>query len=205
MTVLRYVFGGKDDLVWEFAMSKPNIEMETERLFIRPITDADKKAYMEIRANNSQIRAAYGTLPGFSDYEWENELNSDEDLFFVVYEKGTKCLVGSASFQKYKEEVIEIGIDIAEEFRRKGLATEIIKEMLTTAHRIFPEASIQMKTNRDNMACIRLIETCGGIFLQNEDSLLSKALQGVNGLDEKCGFQKAIDIGKGSVVVYKMP
>ena len=57
-------------------MEKPYIEIETEHFFIRSVAEADKSDYMGLRRQASEISAAYDIVPGFLDYEWEQELNS---------------------------------------------------------------------------------------------------------------------------------
>ena len=58
---------------------KPYIDFETERLHIRSVDKEDRDVYMALRISNSPIAAAYSSMSGFTDFEWEGELNAEDD------------------------------------------------------------------------------------------------------------------------------
>ncbi len=187
-------------------MEKPDIEIRTERCFIRVAQEIDKDYYMALRRATSGIASAYDIMPGFLDYEWEQELNADDDIYMCVFMKKDKAFVASTSIQGYQTNEIELGLDVVEEYRRSGIGYEILCAVLDKSHMMFPGIPVVTKMNRDNGASKGLVEKCGGSFLRYEDSQFSKALH-ADGDDEGKGedIKKVIEDGKNSMLVYLMP
>lgn len=194
-------------------MDRPKIEAETDRLIIRPVMECDKDAYMFLRASVSDLALAYKALPGFSDYEWESELEGEDSLHFSVFQKTDGRFVASASIQDYQRETVELGYDVVEGYRNLGYATEIAKSLMEKVHDLFPEAKILVKMRKDNEASKRVAEKCGGVFAGYEDTIVSKTTKkalancdGESARDEKKReeLQRVIEKGKNGVLVYSL-
>ena len=196
-------------------MEKPKINFETDRLWVRSIVEADKEAYMNLRVSSSGIAAAYVILPGFRDTEWENELNCPNEVYCAAFLKENQEFVACCSFQKFDTDTIELGLDVVEECRSQGIATELLKGMLKTVHDVFPGKSVKACTNVENTACRRMIEKCGGIHSGREPSPQANALASLFASIEKRGLDdeyvknmqptvlKFIDDYKEGICVYK--
>ena len=192
---------------------KPYIEFETGRLRIQPVTEEDRADYMSLRVNNSEMSSAYETMPGFEDMEWNEELNSDEDIFFSVRLKIEGIFVASASIQNFKKSTIELGYDVCKEYQNQGIATELLKQLYIEAHRHFKDAEIIIKINKDNDASRRVAEKCGATFIRYDDSFVSKEISDfLSNYNNKDGIEQdksysllsqAVDDGKNSVCIYK--
>lgn len=192
-------------------MDRPKIEAETERLIIRPVMERDKDAYMSLRASVSDLALAYKALPGFSDYEWESELRSEDSLHFSIFQKTDGAFVASASIQDYQKKTVELGYDVVEEYRNLGYATELTKALIEKVHDLFPKAKISVKMRKDNEPSKRVAEKCGGVFAGYEDTIVSRTTKktlancdGESAEDEKKReeLQKVIEEGKNGVLVY---
>ena len=163
-------------------MHKPEISFETERLYVRSAIDQDKDCYMALRRGTSAIRPAYDIIPGFSDAEWDSELNSEDDIYLSAFLKANDEFAASCSFQGFDSDEIEIGMDVVEKYRDQGLGTEIIKGLIKTAHSIFPGKKILGKTNVKNTSCQRVIEKCGGRFTEYEPAMISNFIQALQSM-----------------------
>ena len=195
--------------------SKPCIDIETNRLSIRNVVEADKEAYMSVRRNNSVISCAY-KLPGFEDYEWNWELNSPDSIYLSVFIKSTNTLVASASVQKYLGQEIELGYDVVDSYRSQGIATEVVKAILAEVHRLFPEAKVIVRIDKNNTASRRVAEKCGGVLTKSEDTFMTVVASLVKEMNDK-GTLKPEDNtmygivedykehGKDSIYLYVMP
>ena len=195
---------------------KTFIDFETNRLHIRSVMEADKDDYMALRVNNSNISEAYSIMPDFTDYEWDGELNGDEDIYLSVFLKSDGTFVASASVQNYQEESVEIGYDVKEESRNVGIATEIVKGLLAEVHSLFPKSRVIIRADYENDASKRVAEKCGGVLIRREDSfacrmfsMTQKALE-TEGDDfeqsEKYADMRALmEKGKDAVCVYELP
>lgn len=157
-------------------MEKPRISFETERLIVRSIEDADQEYYMDLRAETSELAAAYQTLPGFREKEWDTELNGTDDIYMAAFLKEDSTFVASCSFQNYVGDVLELGYDVVAEYRNRGIATELVNGMLVTAFSVFAGKPALIKTKSSNQACRRVAEKCGGEFKGYEETPAAKAI-----------------------------
>ena len=158
-------------------MNKPLIYFETDHLYVRSIQEKDKEYYMTLRRDTSSIAQAYTVLPEFCDIEWDNELNSTEDIYLAVFLKENGTFVASASYQGFNTDSIEIGFDVVKEYRNQGIGTELIFGMLKEERSVFCEKKILIKTEINNIACRRVIEKCGGVFCGYEPTMVAKAIE----------------------------
>ena len=54
-------------------MGKLRVSFFTDRLYVRSVEKTDKEKYMNLRETTSSLAAAYKSLPGFRENEWEGE------------------------------------------------------------------------------------------------------------------------------------
>lgn len=155
-------------------MDKPYISFETERLFVRSIEEGDKEEYMNLRVETSELSRVYSSFPDFRDKEWEEELNSENEICLAVFVKGTQKLAASGSFQYFNSNTIEFGFDVDKDHRNQGIATELVMGMIKIVHVIFPGRSVMIRTNVSNTACRRVAEKCGGILTGYEPTNAAK-------------------------------
>ena len=137
-------------------MEKPSIVLETERLYIRPVQEMDKDAYMSIRVANSDFTAAYQTWTELYDRVWECELESKDSLYLSVFQKADHVLVASASIQNYSHDMIELGYDVAEGYRNRGFATEVLGALTVRVHEEFPGIPVQVCIRSDNAELLKI-------------------------------------------------
>ncbi len=87
-------------------MEKPKISFDTERLYVRSVEETDKDDYMNLRVETSELSQAYQSVPGFRDYEWEGELNSQKDIYMAVFMKISIRWLQAIHFRAMKETVL---------------------------------------------------------------------------------------------------
>ena len=160
-------------------MDKPTVYFETERLYVRSLTEADHDYYMTLRIEESGLKKIYDRHESLRQEEWENELNNDKDISLAAFLKSDNTFVSSASYQSFRKDTIELGFDVVKEHRNHGIATELVKKMIETAHILFPGKQIVIKTRKDNDACKRVAEKCGGTLIGTEAAWAVRALQGL--------------------------
>ena len=101
---------------------------------------------------------------------------------------------------------MELGVDVVEEYRKKGFATEIIKALIEKAHDICVGASVIARLDKTNEASRGLVEKCGGIYAGCDDSQFAKALKkGKTGADYSDNEREVIESGTDSVLIYRLP
>lgn len=85
-------------------------------------------------------------------------------------------MVASCSFQGYVGDSVELGFDVEEQYRKQGIATELVQGMLRTVSTVFSGKPVMIRTNVTNTACRRVAEKCGGVFSGYEPTLAAKAI-----------------------------
>ena len=195
---------------------KLKVSFETEHLCIRSLEEKDKEDYMKLRVQTSPMSRVYEIMPELLDKSFEDQLNSQDDIYLSIFSKDDKLFVASGSLQNYHSTSIELGFDVLEQHRRKGIGTELLNALVMVTHRLFPEAEVIVRTDQENIACQKLMEKCGGIYVGREDSLFSRLMEvSVERLDEEYPASESwkkqreenmrlIEEGKGSVCVYRM-
>ncbi len=157
-------------------MGKLRVSFFTDRLYVRSVEITDKDKYMNLRETTSPFAHTYKSLPGFREDEWEREFNSQSDIFVAAFLKDSSELVASASFQNIETDAIEFGFDVYETYRNQGIATELLKGMIQTAHALFPGKNFVIRTDVTNAACRRVAEKCGGILTGYEPTFAAKVI-----------------------------
>lgn len=157
-------------------MEKPKISFDTERLYVRSVEETDKDDYMNLRVETSELSQAYQSVAGFRDYEWEGELNCQKDIYMAVFMKADDKMVANCSFQGYEGDCVELGFDVEEQYRKQGIARELVQGMLRTVRTVFSGKPVMIRTNVTNTACRRVAEKCGGVFSGYEPTLAAKAI-----------------------------
>ena len=194
-------------------MDKPIIEFETGRLVVRSVQEGDKDEYMALRVQTSDISRAYSTIEGFTEYEWENELNDSDDIYMSVFLKSDFVFVASASIQNFKENSIYIGYDVKEEYRNMGIATELVIGLVKQAHSFFPESKVLSRIRVDNDVSRKVTEQCGGIIKGYEDTYFAKQVKRMMSSrtynqikpENKKVLESILLSGENGVCVYEMP
>lgn len=191
-------------------IDKPYIDFETERLHIRTVIEKDKESYMSLRVDNSRISDMYSLITGLHTDEWGRELESDSDIYLSTFLKESESFIASASIQKFRENTIELGYDVADEYRNQGYATEIVRSLLDVCHNSFSGIKVVIRIDRDNMASRRVAEKCGGVMVEEEDSFAARALRifknELRGIDiQGKDINEVIKQGEKAVCVYEMP
>ncbi len=187
--------------------NKPIIDFETERLHIRNVSECDKDEYMSLRVNNSPTSKAYSVIPGFRDFEWDGELHCDHDIYLSVFLRPDEIFVASASIQHYRNETVELGYDVVEEYRNRGFATEIVKGLVMTVHDLDLRKRIIIRTDIENEASKKVAEKCGAKIIEYEDPfvsrMLSKTLDSYKDSKKYNDVKQYVEKNKSSVCVYE--
>ena len=160
-------------------MNRTDIAFETENLTVRSIREDDKDRYIALRKEASNIAEAYKVFEGLPEEEWKDIVGCDEDLFLMAFSKKDGRLAACSSFQFIESDDLEIGIDVAKAFRNKGVATELMTEMVRIARDVFPGKKIILKTERNSIACRRAAEKSGGYICGYEPHPYTKVMDGI--------------------------
>lgn len=134
---------------------------------IYPISDEDRENYLEL---HRQINGE-GTLflnPVCKDMMWESVLIGKDKTFSIFDGNNEYC--GSIELQHSDEEHPEIGIDLLEKKRNKGIATKVIR---LAAKRAYQDREVEyflIRISSRNLHSKHVFEKMGVIPIQTSES-----------------------------------
>lgn len=107
--------------------------LETKRLIIRPIVEADASDVFEY-AKNPNV----GSLAGFKPHESIEETKSVIDTVLkidslAIVLKGTNKVIGVITLSKKLDDIYELGYSLSENYWHKGLMSETVKALVDYA------------------------------------------------------------------------
>lgn len=142
---------------------------ETERLIIRPTTEAD--ALLLVQLLNTPKWLQYigdrnvNSIPSAKEYVKNRISPQNEKLGYSNYTlivKGNGQKIGSCGlYDRAGLDGIDIGFALLPEFEQRGFAYEAASKLLHAAFNEFGLQSISAITKRDNVASQKLLEKLG--------------------------------------------
>lgn len=144
------------------------MNLETERLFIRPIKSEDLDDFLEYRSD-PKVCEFQGFQPmtrESAEKYIDNLKNAEfgiagEWIQLGVELKDEKKLIGDIGLkpESYETRIVEFGVTLSNKYQRKGLAKEALTEVFELLfkrvgiHRIFGITDVE------NFSCIKLLES----------------------------------------------
>ncbi len=145
------------------------MNLETNRLILRPINLNDKNEIFEYRSD-AETNKFQGWIPKTIDDvkifigKVSKQINEPETWFqFVVIEKETKKIVGDLGIHFFDSEnkQVEIGCTLNKCFQNKGYATESLKRIIDYLFKELNKHRIITSIDPENKSSIRLVERIG--------------------------------------------
>lgn len=154
------------------------LTLETERLILRPFTIEDAQEMFFGWANDPEV-TKYLTWNTHKDIEetkrilslWIDEYEKPERLNFAIELKKEDKLIGGIDVVGYLggvQGIPVIGYNLARKYWSNGYMTEAchcVKEYLFSKG----YSEIRIDAMSENIASIRVIQKCGGIFLKTDE------------------------------------
>ena len=109
--------------------------------------------------------------------------NNPDECIWLTYlpiDRQKKVLIGSCGYKGKPDEngLIELGYEVAKEYRNQGYATEITKLLVQNAFEDEQVSTIQAHTLAEKNASVRVLEKCNFKFakelMDSEDGLIWK-------------------------------
>lgn len=133
-------------------------EIKTDRMLLRPMTDAEIEALAE-NADPDELRAAYAEMLDGCRRDPENR------IWYAPWEmtlKDSHEHVGEIGFKgPAKEHSVEVGYGVLKEHEGKGYASEALKAMTQWAFGQKDVVFVEAETAPDNAASKRILKKCG--------------------------------------------
>jgi RimJ/RimL family protein N-acetyltransferase len=148
--------------------------LETERLTLRPFTEADYPLILRISSDPQTTEYLYywgriGTTPEsdarrFLDYavkNWKKSPIRAREFCLVLKDTGEAIGDGSVEWVEGEPGTAEIGWILLPEYRGKGYATEAVKAFLPAMAQKLNIKEVYGICLAENTASVRVLEKCG--------------------------------------------
>ena len=135
---------------------------------IRTLKDTDRTALFSLLRETSPIGQVF-EIEGVEDLYWEMINASDNSITYAVIRQTDQSFLGQVVLKSHPEEnAIETGLDIMQKFQNHGIGSEVLKLVIGTLQKRFPETGIIAKAYSDNERSIHLIRILGGVKVAEE-------------------------------------
>ena len=141
-------------------------------------------------------------IPGGSILKAENELG------IVVFQQPDEQFVGICSFQGLQNDTIELGYDVVEELRGKGIGSGMVGALFVLARKIFPDREIFIRIRKENKASCRVAEKNGAQFVKDDDppevETIKRLLADNRHLPNEDKARAVLERSKNTIRLYKV-
>lgn len=155
-------------------MTKREIFAADGEFIICMISDGDRKGYVELHRQLNGEASLY-LNPLSKDMMWEQTLNHAESIFSLFTADGEYC--GSIELQHPDSDTPEIGIDLLENKRNKGIASKAVRLF---AKRVCEEKEVNyflIRISSANLHSQHVFEKMGAVKIGEKESAFSKFVE----------------------------
>lgn len=99
--------------------------------------------------------------PEFREHEWQNVLKAEDEVSMMVFQKEDGVFVAICNFQDFQGDHVDIGYDVEEEYRGKGIGTSLVIDLVSLAHLKFPGKEVIARIRVNNSVSRRVAEKAG--------------------------------------------
>ena len=173
------------------------------------ISDEDRDRYVELHRQLNGESTLF-LNPHCNDMMWEQVVEVNEDIVYSIYDNdGEYC--GSIELQNYDSATPEIGIDLLENNRNKGIASEVVRLF---AKRVYEERRVEyflIRISSKNPHSRHVFEKMGVVFIGTTESPFDVIMRNCkNVLEEMNGnassqdeLEKDICKGSEKEIIYE--
>lgn len=157
-----------------------SIFLQTEKYILRCIHPEDMPFYETLAQKESPA-----FLQITSSALAQDILLSEEHLTCSILEKATGSFCGFCQLQWIFSDIPELGIDLMEEYRKQGVAREILPPFLSHAKKLLKNDHFYSKIRKSNIPSQKLAEKIGGICIGEKNLLPSDFPSALTAFAEK--------------------
>ena len=163
-------------------MTKRDIFATDGEFKICTISEEDRNDYVELHRQLNGETSLY-LNPISKDMMWEQILNNADSVFSLFTANGDYC--GSIELQHPDSHTPEIGIDLMEDKRNKGIASKAVRLFARRAYAIRKVDYFLIRISSNNLHSQHVFEKMGAIKIGEEETAFSKFVERFNGTAEK--------------------
>lgn len=182
-------------------MTKREIFASDGEFKICTIAAEDRNDYVELHRQLNGESSLY-LNPITKDMMWEQILNNTDNVFSLFTKNGDYC--GSIELQCPDSNTPEIGIDLVEDKRNKGIAPKAVRLFARRAYVIRKIDYFLIRISSNNLHSQYVFEKMGAVKIGEEETAFSKFIERFKEVAEKQDLEKFRDAFGESIdeVVY---
>ena len=148
---------------------------EDKKFILKKLSENDKEDFMKLQMDVSSIKKAY-EINDFYEFSWSSFLH-DKDLNLSLFSKDTGVYLGRLMLKNLSADKQEIGIDIVEDYRRKGRGSAAVCLLMKHAKEVSGADWFEIRIYSDNIASINMFKKLGAVEADREDSEFIKIMK----------------------------
>lgn len=153
---------------WDFSKEKElKILVQSDKLIIRNIQEADKEKYIQIKKENSDTPHFYQE-EGYCESIWK-DTQEDNSFCCSVTRKADQNFLGYVALKNTTTNLWEVAIEFLNEYCHQGYGTEALKLFLPTIAHITRKTQFQALVEVDNIRSQKLMEKLGARLIDIYD------------------------------------
>lgn len=170
-------------------MTKREVFAIDDEFKIYTISDEDRKHYVELHRQLNGESSLY-LNPRSKDMMWEQTLKDADNIFSVFTVNGDYC--GSMELQYPDSKTPEIGIDLMEDKRNKGIAPKIVRLFAKKVYMIRSIDYFLIRISSNNLHSQHVFEKMGAIKIGEEKNNFLKFVDRFKkiAIKEGCDLEK---------------
>ena len=133
-----------------------------------PISDEDRENYIELHRQLNGEQTLF-LNPYCKDMMWEQVLEGKDKVFSIFNCDGEYC--GSTEIQRPESDIPEIGIDLLENKRNKGIAPKVVVMLAKRAYQDKPVEYYLIRISSRNPHSKHVFEKLGAVPTANNSSI----------------------------------
>lgn len=149
-----------------------------EGYILYPLSDIDRDNHVELKRQVNGDNTLF-LNPATKDIMWNVAIRRDKDILFSIYEEnGEYC--GCIELQNFRSTTPEIGIDLLESKRNKGIAEKAVRLLV---QKVCAEQSVDyflIKIMSNNPHSRHVFEKMGAEFIGEEDHPFIAMMKEIN-------------------------
>lgn len=149
-----------------------------EGYILYPLSDIDRDNHVELKRQVNGDNTLF-LNPATKDIMWNAAIRRDKDILFSIYEEnGEYC--GCIELQNFRSTTPEIGIDLLESKRNKGIAAKAVRLLV---QKVCAEQSIDyflIKIMSNNPHSRHVFEKMGAEFIGEEERPFIAMMKEIN-------------------------
>lgn len=154
--------------------------VQNDKYILNALTEEDKENYLKLYRENSIVAKVSSKMSDvdydeFAEFIWK-KLPKDDAIYVSIFLSTDNTYVGNITMKHLSSDTPELGIDVLQQFQRRGIAYETIPMFAKRVLELKKVEYFMVRVYSDNVASTKLFEKLGVVKLGKEQSEFAEVL-----------------------------